>query len=58
LGGKLDGLCCLSGISRNLLGGGEGVEIIEQNDDWILRGVAQQETQFEAMVIQFEKVKK
>jgi hypothetical protein len=54
-----EGLCVLSGISGCMLGGGEGVEVIVDNDTWILRGNSQQEElQFEATFIQVEPVAK
>ncbi len=58
--GKLsDGLCVLSGFSGGMLGGGEGVEIVAQDNFWRLRGSSQQqELRFDAMLIRFENAKK
>ncbi|MDB5391527.1 MAG: hypothetical protein JWM11_7173, partial [Planctomycetaceae bacterium] len=58
-GEQRQGLCVLSGLSGNMLGGGEGVEIVLEDESWKLRGTSQQqELQFDAMLIQIHKVKK
>jgi len=57
VGNPEEGLCVMSGISGNLLGGGEGGEVVLEEDDWMLRGTSQQqELRFEATLIKFHKV--
>lgn len=57
---RSEAICVLSGVSGNLLGGGEGVEIvIEDEDKWVMKGSSQQqELRFDATCIQFLKAKK
>jgi hypothetical protein len=56
IGPRTDGLCVLSGISGNMLGGGEGMEIVSEDDQWMLKGSSQQaELRFDASLIRIEK---